>query len=207
MPKWVGSGNFGLTTTTERRTARGSDRVEELPIMNSNISRILSVTGFVLSACSADGTADDAAQADLSPAEQVAIIEQRIEATNTRDWDRWQALHTPDATRSAPEFSEPLRGSAAMREAIEGLSRAFPDYHLELVQAFGAGQWLAVRIHTKGTMTGPLMLSDGIEVPATGRSIEQDWTALVRFEGARIAQFDEFYDQYGLMLQLGLLGE
>jgi len=143
----------------------------------------------------------------LSRAEQIEVMRARVEATNTRDWDRWQNLHTEDATRSAPELEAPLQGSAAMRAAIEVLSTAFPDYHLELTQSFGEGEWLAVRLHTSGTMTGPLLLSDGTEVPPTGRPIEQDWTALVRFEGERIAQFDEFYDQLLLMQQLGLLGE
>jgi ketosteroid isomerase-like protein len=65
---------------------------------------------------------------------------------------------------------------------------------------------LAVRLHTTGTMTGPLTLSDGSVVPATGQSIEQDWTALVRFEGDRIAELNEYYDQLTLMTQLRLLG-
>jgi ketosteroid isomerase-like protein len=141
-----------------------------------------------------------------SLAEQVAIIEQRVSATNTRDWDTWEALHTADAVRTAPELEEPLRGAPAMRAAIEGLSAAFPDYHLELTQAFGQGQWLAVRLHTTGTMTGPLTLSDGVAIPATGQPIEQDWAALVRFDGDRIAEFHEYYDQLLLMQQLGLVG-
>ncbi|HKO92032.1 MAG TPA: ester cyclase [Polyangiaceae bacterium] len=141
----------------------------------------------------------------LSRAEQVAVIERRLLATNTRDWDTWEALHTPDAIRTAPELEEPLHGAPAMRAAIEVLSTAFPDYHLELRQAISEGEWLSVRLHTTGTMTGPLLLSDGTEVPATGQPIEQDWSALVRFEGERIAQFDEYYDQLTLMVQLGLV--
>jgi ketosteroid isomerase-like protein len=141
----------------------------------------------------------------LARSEQVAVIEQRLLATNTRDWDSWEALHTPDAIRTAPELEEPLHGAPAMRSAIEVLSVAFPDYHLELRQAIGEGEWLSVRLHTTGTMTGPLLLSDGTEVPATGQPIDQDWSALVRFEGDRIAQFDEYYDQLTLMMQLGLL--
>lgn len=152
----------------------------------------------------AEGSTDQDV-AELSLADQVAIIEQRVEATNARDWDAWQALHTEDAIRTAPELEEPLEGAAAMRAAIEILGTAFPDYHLELTQAFGQGPWLAVRLHTTGTMTGPLMLSDGSQVPATGQPIEQDWAALVRFEGDRIAEFHEFYDQLLLMEQLGLV--
>ncbi|HTV25093.1 MAG TPA: ester cyclase [Polyangiaceae bacterium] len=165
--------------------------------------------------------ADDAASSDADPpsgvaagdspsdalpvSEQVARIEQRLAATNSRDWDSWQALHTPDAVRTAPELEQPLEGSAAMRAAIETLSTAFPDYHLELRQAFGQGEWLAVRLHTTGTMTGPLVLSDGTSVPATGQPIDQDWAALVRFQGDRISEFHEFYDQLLLMVQLGLV--
>lgn len=156
-----------------------------------------------LGADAPDAAAD--APAHLPLPEQIALIEERLEATNTRDWDRWEALHAPEVLRTAPELEAPLRGPAALRAAIETLSVAFPDYHLELEQAFGRGEWLAVRLHTTGTMTGPLTLSDGSVVPATGQGIEQDWTALVRFEGDRIAEFNEYYDQLTLMLQLGLL--
>jgi predicted ester cyclase len=151
------------------------------------------------------GNAGDDVANGLSLERQVAIIEQRLEATNTQNWDLWESLHTADAIRTAPELEEPLRGAPAMRAAIETLGTAFPDYHLELQQAFGQGPWLAVRLHTTGTMTGPLTLSDGVVVPPTGQSIEQDWSALVRFEGDHIAEFHEFYDQLLLMVQLGLI--
>jgi ketosteroid isomerase-like protein len=139
------------------------------------------------------------------PTQQIALIEERLAATNARDWGRWEALHTPDAIRTAPELDQPLQSAAAMRAAIEALSASVPDYHLELEQAFGQGEWLAVRLHTTGTMTGPLLLSDGSEVPATGQRIDQDWSALVRFDGDHVAEFHEFYDQLTLMVQLGLI--
>jgi ketosteroid isomerase-like protein len=182
--------------------------------MNKIQTFALSGCFLVLNACAgaddmgSGGAGAPAEQAPvLSKDEQVAIIQKRFQATNSRDWDTWQSLHTDDATRIAPEFAEPLQGSAAMRAAIETLSTAFPDYHLELKQAISDGEWLAVRVHTTGTMTGPLFLSSGVEVPPTGRTIEQDWTALVRFEGGLIAEFDEFYDQYTLMVQLGVISE
>jgi ketosteroid isomerase-like protein len=176
----------------------------------------LTLCALTLCACSANdemalpGASDDESSAGdetLSRDEQIALIEERLAATNRRDWDTWQSLHTPGAIRTAPELEEPLVGSDAMRFAIETLGNAFPDYHLELRQAFGQGEWLALRIHTTGTMTGPLVLSDGSEVPATGQPIEQDWAALVRFQGDRISEFHEFYDQFTLMMQLGVLAQ
>ena len=62
-----------------------------------------------------------------------------------------------------------------------------------------------MRLHTTGTMTGLLTLSDGSAVPPTGQPIEQDWAAPVRFRGDRISEFHEFYDQFLLMVQLGLV--
>jgi ketosteroid isomerase-like protein len=43
-------------------------------------------------------------------------------------------------------------------------------------------------------------------VPPTGKVFEQDWVAVLRFEGDRIASIDEFHDNYGVLLQLGLAG-
>lgn len=134
---------------------------------------------------------------------QIEIIEQRIVANNTQDWDTWESLHTQDAVRTAPELSEPLVGAAAMREGIEELVITFPDYHLELVEAFGSGDRLMARIHTRATMLGPLVI-DGVEVPPTGAMFEQDWVAVLTFDGDKIAAIDEFHDNYDILIQLGI---
>lgn len=143
---------------------------------------------------------DDAAE---RTARQIEIIEQRIVANNTQDWDTWESLHTEDAVRTAPELSGPLVGAAAMREGIEELVVTFPDYNLELVEAFGAGDRLMARIHTRATMLGPLVI-DGAEIPATGATFEQDWVAVLTFDGDKIAAIDEFHDNYDILIQLGI---
>jgi ketosteroid isomerase-like protein len=142
---------------------------------------------------------------DTAVAGHVAIVQRRIAANNARDWDTWEALHTPNAERTAPELSEPLKGAKAMRARIEELFTTFPDYHLELVDAFGQGDRLIARIHTRATMLGPMPFGDSI-VPPTGKSFEQDWVAVLRFDGDRIASIDEFHDNYGILVQLGLTG-
>lgn len=147
----------------------------------------------------------DPAPADRSSqvARHIETIKQRIDASNANDWDAWQALHTDDATRTAPELTEPLTSSAAMREAIAALVTTFPDYHLELRQAFGEGDRVVARIHTNGTMLGEMQLGEAV-VPPTGKAFEQDWVAIFRFRGDEIASIDEFYDSYTILVQLGL---
>ncbi len=86
--------------------------------MISNLSRMFGFTCLaLLCACSGDDetTGDAWGEKEAHP---IAVIEDRLDATNTQDWDRWEALHTPDAIRTAPELAEPLEGAAAMRAAI-----------------------------------------------------------------------------------------
>lgn len=149
------------------------------------------------------GGCDEADEGDQT-ARQIEIVEQRIAANNAQDWATWEALHTEDAVRTAPELGEPLVGAAAMRAGIEELVVTFPDYNLELVEAFGQGDRLMARIHTRATMLGPIEIN-GVEVPPTGAMFEQDWVAVLTFEGDRIAAIDEFHDNYDILIQLGLL--
>lgn len=143
---------------------------------------------------------------DATVQRHVEVVRQRIAACNAKDWNTWESLHTANAVRTSPDLPQPLVGAKAMRAGIEELVKTFPDYHLELVDAIGSGDRLVARIHTRGTMTGSITLGD-TTVPATGKSFEQDWVAILRFEDGRIASIDEFYDNYGTLVQLGLSGE
>ena len=53
-------------------------------------------------------------------------------------------------------------------------------------------------------MIRPPAISGEATIPATGKSFEQDWVAVLRFEGDRIAEIGEFYDNYEVMIQLGV---
>jgi ketosteroid isomerase-like protein len=140
---------------------------------------------------------------DPAVAAHIEIIKKRIAASNAQDWATWESMHVADAVRTAPELAEPLVGAKEMRAGIEELVLTFPDYHLELVEAFGQGDRLMARIHTKGTMLGSIDIG-GNEVPPTGKTFEQDWVAVLTFEGDAISAIDEFHDNYDILIQLGL---
>ncbi len=155
--------------------------------------------------CVAACNTDDHPESSLA-SRHIGLLERRIEACNAQDWDAWEALHVENAVRTAPELPAPLVGARPMRLAIEELVVTFPDYHLELVDAINQGDTLAARIHTRATMLGPMQLPSGT-VPPTGRAFEQDWVAIVRFEGDKISAIDEFHDNYEILVQLGLTGD
>lgn len=143
--------------------------------------------------------------ADVSSANPalVAVLQRRITASNAHDFDTWESLHTPTCTRMAPELDAPLEGAPSMRAALERLVSAFPDYHLALVRAVGDGPWLAAELRSSGQFENGLEVpGHWLKIPATGKRFEQTWTAFIRFEGDRIAEFREHYDQSDLSDQL-----
>lgn len=129
------------------------------------------------------------------PASKAEILKQRVEHTNNGDFAAWEALHTAECTRFAPELDEPIHGAPGMRAAIERLHRAFPDYRLALVRAVGDDRLVAAEFIARGTMTGPLETGDGMLIPATGKSFTQRWMAMLTFDGDRISEIREYYDQ------------
>jgi ketosteroid isomerase-like protein len=163
------------------------------------------VLGSALASCACD-SADPpigATIADPMVESHVQVMLTRINASNAKDWAIWESLHTAGATRTAPELPEPLVTARAMRAGIEELVVTFPDYHLSLKEAFGTGNRLMARIHAKGTMLGSMDIN-GTHIPPTGKVFEQDWVAVMTFENNKISAIDEFHDNYGILIQLGL---
>ncbi|HEY4223476.1 MAG TPA: nuclear transport factor 2 family protein [Myxococcota bacterium] len=128
--------------------------------------------------------------ADIDDAHHLELLQRRVLASNARDWDAWQALHTEQCVRTSPDLSAPLVGSAAMRASISKLVESFPDYRVDLLRVVGHGDWAAATLTASGTF--------GL----TGTHFAQTWTAFVRFDGDRIAEFHEHYDTLDLVQQL-----
>jgi ketosteroid isomerase-like protein len=150
-----------------------------------------------------DADAPRSPSADPVVEAHIQLMLKRIAANNAKDWVTWEGLHVAGAVRTAPELPGPLVGAKAMRAGIEELVATFPDYNLKLVEAFGEGNRLMARITAKGTMLGPIDIN-GTPVPPTGKAFEQDWVGVVTFDGDKISAIDEFHDNYGLLVQLGL---
>lgn len=174
-------------------------------LMNKLTSTAVLALTFSLAGCDEGGTlaGSDEPEVDTTVEDHIDIVRERIAANNAQDWDAWEALHTKEAVRTSPDLDGPLVGADNMRAAIEELVVTFPDYHLELVEAFGQEDRLVVRFHVRGTMSGPITFGE-TEIPPTGRVFEQDWVGMMTFDGDKISAIDEFYDNYGTMVQLGL---
>lgn len=120
------------------------------------------------------------------------------EVFNERNPDKLRAYLSPDY-REHMSFlgSEPtMEGMVA---CLAGFFRAVPDLSCTLDAMVEEGDLLVMRGTMRGTHTGPVG-----SFPPTGRSIALEGVDMVRFEGDKLAEHWGYYDQIGLLTQLGL---
>ncbi|NNM05131.1 MAG: SnoaL-like domain-containing protein [Gemmatimonadetes bacterium] len=83
-------------------------------------------------------------------------------------------------------------------DLIEGFRASIPDLHNVIHHQLVDGDTVVTRGTTHGTNTGPLG-----EIPASGNPITSDWVIFTRFEGDKIAEDWEIWDEMGVMMQMG----
>jgi predicted ester cyclase len=91
-----------------------------------------------------------------------------------------------------------FRGPHQLREGLERLLTAFPDFHFTVLDQLAEGDRVAVRYRGEGTHS-----AEFLGIPATGRRIDYTGMILVRVEGERIDEFWAHPDQLGVLKQLG----
>lgn len=126
------------------------------------------------------------------------------EAFNARNWDSIVKLHAESVIGSSPDRPEPRKGRAAIREEFVAYATAFPDSRLRIERAFGQGDWVCGEFTFTGTHKGPLPGPGGQMVPATNRPLRLTYAVVFKLEDGEITERHEYFDLYGMMVQLGL---
>ena len=97
-----------------------------------------------------------------------------------------------------------VHGIEPFREYLETFKRAMPDARAVIEQQYEAGNNVIVEGRFVGTHTGPLAGDDG-DVEPTGASVDLRFADFSRVEDGKIASYHTYYDQVGLLTQLGLM--
>ena len=120
------------------------------------------------------------------------------EAWNGRDADALVANFTKGGTFCSPETYPGVSGEA-LAAYVKGLWTAFPDFHLELLNAGEIEPGvLAHHWRTQGTNTG--QGADGSE--PTGRAFTLQGASIIRFEGDKIVSDQCYFDRVAIAEQL-----
>ncbi len=123
------------------------------------------------------------------------------EVVNGRNFDLLSELCTEDYVYHGPGGVD-LRGVGELQKMIEGYVTAFPDLHMAVEQMVVEGDLISTRWRVTGTHDGPL---DKIE--PTGKKIDISGQVIMRFEGPKIAEEWESFDEMAMLQQIGAMPE
>jgi steroid delta-isomerase-like uncharacterized protein len=123
------------------------------------------------------------------------------EIFNQRNLDFFDAVSVADAIWHEPERE--YQGTEELKQVSAGFLEAFPDLNVTVEDVLAEGEQVAVRWTQRGTHQGEMERLG----PPTGRSFELEGITIHRFEGDKIAETWERYDNLSLLQQLGLVPE
>ena len=131
------------------------------------------------------------------------LLERYLELYNAGDLDGVMGLYADDAVQLMPDGTFVGRGPIKDRlakelDAFSNIAHRYVSY-VEQDDAF-ADEWIFV-----GTHTGPLVLPDGTELPATGTRVEMPGMEFVKVRDGKIVVDNLYYDNLAIAAQFGLL--
>lgn len=131
------------------------------------------------------------------------------DAWNAQDLDVFRARHKPDVVVRWPGKVEPTVGIKDHTQEAIDFFRTFPDQHLEnrpYRVFFASGDWTCSIARFRGTMTGPMKLADGSEIPPTGKGFDLEFYTVARWSDGQIVEENLMYDLVTFLKQIGLGG-
>ena len=120
------------------------------------------------------------------------------------DIDAMLAVFSPELETIDPGMGT-VHGLAPFREYLETLKRAMPDARAVIERIFEAGDAVIVEGRFVGTFTGPLASPEG-DVAPNGAKVDLRFADVSSIRGGRIVSYHTYYDQLGMLTQLGLMG-
>jgi ketosteroid isomerase-like protein len=129
------------------------------------------------------------------------------DAWNAQDWETFDQRHAENTAVYWPGQPEPTRGRHNHRAEAIGFFKTF-DNSLEndpYMVMFGQDDWTCTIAKWKGTMKGSMIGPDGKTIPPTNKSFELEFCTVARWQNGQIVEEKLFYDQVGLLKQIGVM--
>jgi len=127
-----------------------------------------------------------------------AVIRSFVDAWNSRDFGRFQALMGQDAVLRIGDVVVPCN-PAGTRAIAEEWTTAFPDWRFDLRALIAEGDRVVAHMPYSGTHRQPIL-----GVDPTNRSCSVDEIVIFRVNEGKITQAWEVYDEAGMWRQLGV---
>ena len=130
-----------------------------------------------------------------------AIVSRYVEQVwNNGRLDLIEEFFADDVTEHGIPQIPGLDGRESLKAVIGGAREALPDIQLTLHDVIAEGDKVVTRYTWQATHQGELM-----GVPATGKQLTNSGAGIYRLSNARIVEIWNFFDNLGLMQQLGVV--
>jgi steroid delta-isomerase-like uncharacterized protein len=97
-----------------------------------------------------------------------------------------------------------VRGSEAVKQAMQAHFATFPDHQEELTNLIATEEWVAIEYVGRGTQQTPFDTPYG-QIPPTGRRVELPSCDVYQIKNGKIAQIHTYFDWASLLQQLGVM--
>ena len=133
------------------------------------------------------------------------VLEEAIDTWNAGNREAWVALYDENVEWEAPGGSR-ISGLEDLKvQYYDALLEAAPDRASVVDELFAEGDLVAETGRYTGTHTGTWRAPNGVEIPATGKSLDFPFSAIFRVEDGKITSIRLYYDQVEVLTQLGLM--
>src|SRR6476619_630636 len=131
---------------------------------------------------------------EAAMSEAKKVLEEAIERWNATDREGWAALYTDDVDYEAPGGAR-ISGLENLKEQyFDALVTAAPDRGSSDVMLLAEGDTVVEQARYTGTHTGTWRNPNGVEIPATGKTVDFPFVGVFRVTDGQI----EVLTQLGL---------
>ena len=123
-----------------------------------------------------------------------------LELWNEGNFNAADQLYTTDVVRHDYGAMKDFEGLEAQKILVKENRTAFPDLTMTIDETFFQGNWVALRWTFTGTNTGPIG-----DMPPSGNQVQFSGASIVRLEGGKVAEGWDYYNNYTLLQQLGVI--
>lgn len=142
----------------------------------------------------------------MSVKEYMELMQTLDDAWNNQDWETFKKRHSENVAVYWPGQPEPTRGREAHFKESVGFFKIFDN---KLVNRpykilFGEGNYTCSVADWTATMIGPMTMPDGTVIQPTNKTAKLEFCTVATWRNKEITEERLFYDQTGMMKQLGL---
>ena len=129
------------------------------------------------------------------------LLERAVTVYNAGDLDAYVDLYADDAVLTTPEGV--FRGRREIHERFARELSAMSDVTFTVVSYVEEGDRFADEFIFAGIHTGPFLMPDGAQLPATGRTIELKAMEVVVVRDGKMVVDNLYYDNASVLTRLG----